>query len=85
MVFFSIIIIIIINAQHSIGPFSWVVTARHLTGQLKLCSWSICIIHNIIKGPSLNYKCNNQETYIFLTLISNIEPNKLIKDVCACL
>ena len=35
---FSIIIIIIINnAQHLIGPFSWVVTAGQLTGQLKLC------------------------------------------------
>ena len=37
---------------HSIGPFSCVVTAGQLTGQLNL--FTVRLHRNIIKGPSLN-------------------------------
>ena len=44
------LIMVIIIITHTLNrPFSCVVTAGQLTGQLKLCSRSACII--IIKGP----------------------------------
>ena len=42
----------IIIITHSLGPFSGIVTAGQLTGQLSLIK--VCLHHNIIKGPSLN-------------------------------
>ena len=45
-------ILITIITQHSIGPFSCVVTAGQLTGQLNL--FTVSLHHNTIKGTSLN-------------------------------
>ena len=46
--------ILIIIITHTLNrPFSCVVTAGQLTGQLKIV-FTVCLHHNIIKGPSLN-------------------------------